>query len=57
MDMTSFVITLLTVALPLVGLFALAAWLADRGVGRLRVVDRQGRTLAEVVLGRRPDGD
>jgi hypothetical protein len=56
MDMTSFAVTLLAVALPLVGLLALAAWLVGRGVGRVRVVDRGGRTLAEVVIarGRRP---
>ena len=51
MDLSPFAITLLVVSLPVVGVFALAAWLAERGVERVRVVDRSGRTLAEVVFG------
>jgi len=54
MDFSTFAITLVVVALPVVGLFALGAWLADRRVGRIRVVDRQGRTLAAVALDRGP---
>jgi hypothetical protein len=57
MDMSSFAVTLLLVSLPVVGLLALAAWLVERGVGRIRVVDAHGRTLAEAVLGSRPDRD
>ena len=57
MDFSPFAITLIVVALPLVGLLALAAWLAERRVGRIRIVDRQGRTLAEVALGRGPAKD
>ena len=57
MDMSPFAVTLLVVGLPIVGILAFAAWLAERGGGRLRIVDRQGRTLAEVVLGRGPGGD
>jgi hypothetical protein len=57
MDLSPFVITLLAVCLPLIALFAVAAWLAARRVERVRVVDRQGRTLAEVVIGNRPGGD
>lgn len=51
MDLSPFAIALVAVALPVVGLLALAAWLADRGVGRVRLVDRKGRILAEVVVG------
>lgn len=57
MDPLPFAVTLLVVALPVVGFLALAAWLAERGVGRVRVVDRHGRTLAEMTLGRPSDGD
>ncbi len=57
MDMSPFAVTLLLVGLPIVGILAFAAWLAERGGGRLRIVDRRGRTLAEVVLGRGPAGD
>jgi hypothetical protein len=57
MDLSPFAITLLVVALPLVGLLIVVAWLVARGVGRVRIVDEQGRTLAEVVLGRRPGRD
>jgi hypothetical protein len=56
MDLVAFAVTLLVVALPVAGLFALAAWLADRQIGRVRLVDRQGRTLAEVVLDGGPGG-
>ncbi len=55
MDTSAFAFTLLLVAAPLIlGLLA-AAWLAGLGVGRIRVVDRTGRVLAEVVLGRGAD--
>ncbi|MBL0141961.1 MAG: hypothetical protein IPP91_07760 [Betaproteobacteria bacterium] len=57
MDLSRFAISLLLVALPLAGLLALAAWLVERRVGRVRVVDRSGRTLAEVVFGRSPGGE
>ena len=56
MDLSTFAVTLYLVALPVVGLLAFAAWLAERGIDRVRLVDRGGRTLAEVVLGRAPDG-
>lgn len=57
MDLSPFVITLLAVCLPLLGLLAAAAWMAGSGIERVRVVDRRGRTLAEVVIGSRPPGD
>jgi hypothetical protein len=56
MDLSPFVITLLAVCLPLLGLLAAAAWLAGRRIERVRLVDRQGRTLAEVVIGNPPAG-
>ena len=56
MELIAAAVAFLVVALPVVGLLALAAWLAERRVGRVRVVDRHGRTLAEVVLGRDPGG-
>jgi hypothetical protein len=56
MDLSPFALTLLAVCLPLVGLLAAAAWLAGRRVERVRVVDRNGRTLAEVVIGGPRDG-
>lgn len=52
--MTHFALALLAVALPLVGLLAVAAWLARRGIERVRLVDREGRPLAEVVIGASP---
>ncbi len=55
MDLSPFAITLVLVALPVVGVLALAAWLAERGIDRVRLVDRRGRTLAEVVLGQDRD--
>ncbi len=51
MDFSPFAVTLVAIALPIVGVLALAAWLVERHVGRVRLVDRQGRTLAVVVLG------
>ena len=57
MDLMPFAVTLLVVALPVVGLLAVAAWLVERGVGRVRVVDRSGRALAEVVLADRQARD
>lgn len=57
MDFTPFAVTLLVVALPVVGLLAAAAWLVERGVARVRVVDRSGRALAEVVLADRRTGE
>jgi hypothetical protein len=57
MDLSPFAVTLVLVALPVVGVLALAAWLAEYGVGRIRIVDRAGKTLAEVVVGRKPAGD
>ena len=47
MDLSPFVVTLLA-------LLGAAAWLAGRRIERVRVVDRSGRTLAEVVIGNRP---
>ena len=52
MDFSPFAVTLVAVAFPLAGVLALAAWLVQRHVGRVRFVDRQGRTLAVVVLDR-----
>jgi len=54
MDLSPFVVTLLAVCLPLLALLGAAAWLAERRIERVRVVDRSGRTLAEVVIGNRP---
>ncbi len=55
MDLSPFVITLLAVTVPLLALLGVAAWLAGRRVDRIRVVGRDGRTLAEVVIaGRQP---
>ncbi len=56
MDPTPFAVMLVVVALPVVGVFALAAWLAERRVGRIRIVDPGGRSLVEVALSRRQDG-
>jgi hypothetical protein len=56
MDLSPFAITLLAVCLPVFGLLAAAAWLAGRRVERVRLVDRNGRTLAEVVIGSPQDG-
>lgn len=50
MDTSAFALTFFVVALSMVGLLALAAWVAERQALRFRVVDRRGRTLAEVVL-------
>jgi hypothetical protein len=57
MDYFPFAVTLVAIALPMVGLLALAAWLVERHVGRVKVVDRQGRTVAVVVLDRGSAGD
>ncbi len=57
MDLSPFAITLLVVSLPVVGIFAVAAWLADRGIERVRLVSRSGKLLAEVVLGGPREGD
>ncbi len=57
MDLSPFALTLLAVAVPIVALLLAAAWLGHRGVGRVRVVDRSGRVLAELVLGRSGDGE
>ncbi len=54
MDTSAFALTFFVVALSMVGLLALAAWVAERQVSRVRVVDRRGRTLAEVDFGSRP---
>ena len=54
MDLSPFAIALVVVSLPIVGFVAVAAWLAERRIERVRVVDRSGRTLAEVVIGNRP---
>jgi hypothetical protein len=56
MDLSPFAITLLVVCLPLLGFLAAAAWLAGRRVERVRLVDRHGRTLAEVVIGSPREG-
>ncbi|HQZ46722.1 MAG TPA: hypothetical protein PK042_11435 [Usitatibacteraceae bacterium] len=57
MDLSPFAVTLIVVALPMVGFLALAAWIAERQVGRLRLVDRHGRTLVQVDLGPGPRGE
>jgi hypothetical protein len=51
MDLSPFAIALVVVSLPIVGFVAVAAWLAERRIGRVRLVDRTGKTVAEVVLG------
>ena len=51
MDLSPFAIALVVVSLPIVGFVAVAAWLAERRIGRVRLVDRTGKTGAEVVLG------
>lgn len=56
MDLSPFMVTLLAVCLPLLALLGAAAWLAGRRIERVRLVDRQGRTLAEVVIGNPPAG-
>lgn len=50
MDIPAFVTALLAVSLPLVAILAAAAWLAGRGVRRVRIATRDGRLLAELVL-------
>lgn len=50
MDLTPFVLTLLAVAVPMLALLGSAAWLAGRGVERIRFASRDGRILAELVL-------
>ncbi len=50
MDLSPFVYTLLAVALPVLAIFSAAAWLAGRGVGRVRFATRDGRILAELVI-------
>lgn len=55
MDLSPFVVTLLAVSLPLLALLVAAAWLAARRVERVRLVGRDGRTLAEVVIGGPPE--
>jgi hypothetical protein len=57
MDVSTFAITLIIVSLPVVGFLALGAWLAERQVGRIRVVDPRGQPLAEVVLRRGRGGE
>lgn len=57
MDTSPFALALIVVAVPIVLLLLAAACLAHRGIGRLRVVDRSGRVLVELVLGRTQDGD
>ena len=57
MDVSTFAITLIIVSLPVVGFLALGAWLVERQVGRVRVVDQRGRPLAEVVLSRGRGGE
>ena len=54
MNFTPFAIALIAVALPLVGVLALAAWLARKGIRQVRLVVREGRALAEVVIGTTP---
>lgn len=54
MNLSHFGLVLLAVALPLVGVLAVGAWLARRGIERVRLVDREGRSLAEVVIGAPP---
>lgn len=50
MDFTPFVLTLLAAAVPMLALLGSAAWLAGRGVERVRIASRDGRILAELVL-------
>ncbi len=50
MDLTPFVLALLAAALPALALLGSAAWLAGRGVERVRIATRDGRILAELVL-------
>jgi uncharacterized membrane protein (DUF441 family) len=54
MDLSPFVYTLLAVTVPVLALLVAAAWLAGRGVGRVRFATRDGRILAELVIGPAP---
>jgi hypothetical protein len=54
MDPASFAPALLGVALPVLAVFSLAAWLAGRGVRRVRLASRDGRILAQIVLSASP---
>ncbi len=54
MNFAHFALALLAVGLPLVGVLAVAAWLARRGIRQIRLVDREGRPVAEVVIGASP---
>jgi hypothetical protein len=51
MDLSPFVFALLAVSVPVLVIFTGAAWLAGRGVGRVRIATRDGRILAELVIG------
>jgi hypothetical protein len=51
MDLSPFVLALLAVSTPVLVIFTGAAWLAGRGVGRVRIATRDGRILAELVIG------
>lgn len=50
MNLSPFVYSLLAVALPILAVLVGAAWLSARGIGRVRLVSRDGRPLAEVVF-------
>jgi hypothetical protein len=51
MDLSPFVPALLAVSVPVLVIFTGAAWLAGRGVERVRIATRDGCILAELVLG------
>jgi hypothetical protein len=52
MNAPSFVLPLLAIAIPIALVLLAASRLGHRGIGRVRLVDRSGRVLAEVVIGR-----
>jgi hypothetical protein len=54
MDLLPFAQVLLAVSVPVLAIVAGAAWLAGRGVGRIRIATRDGRILAELVIGGAP---
>ena len=54
MDPAAFALALLGLAVPVLAVCSGAAWLAGRGVRCVRLVSRDGRILAQVVLAASP---